>query len=354
MGQKTNPNILRLGKLKEWKSKYIEKKNTESSVVIFRDLEIRKFVFQLFANNGIKIQNCKTCYSGDSLYIYICYYNSTKPAMLTGKVKMQPTKLTSKLYKKKISGVRKATAKKQFYLTKTYQKVFKRHLRKESFMDPYFFDQKSQRLNAVKHFQSYTDGRNNETLNKQHKNLFISKILKGLSLFTDNKHNIFLNLKQLNKETILLQKIEKKNKHKIGKNLTKLRRFQQNEFFKKGFNLLYSFIISQQGPTFLAEFIALFLKKLKRPIFFLRFLKLALKILIPEKFSQFERIQIKVKGRFNGAPRSTHKFLNIGKNIPVLTLNSKIDYGESTAYTSNGTFGVKVWTYATIVKTHHV
>ena len=109
--------------------------------------------------------------------------------------------------------------------------------------------------------------------------------------------------------------------------------------------MLYNFVQSQQDPVFLAEFIAFYLKKLKRPNFFLRFLKLALITLTHEKYSQLQRIQIKIKGRFNGAPRANHKFINVGKNIPVLTLNSTISYGESTAYTPNGTFGVKVWTY---------
>ena len=67
MGQKTNPNILRLGKIKEWKSKYIEKKTTESSNIIFKDLEIRKFISQLFAKNELQVQNCKIAYSENSL-----------------------------------------------------------------------------------------------------------------------------------------------------------------------------------------------------------------------------------------------------------------------------------------------
>ena len=50
MGQKINPNILRIGKIKEWKSKYVEKKSTEFSTVLFRDLEIKKFIFQLQIN----------------------------------------------------------------------------------------------------------------------------------------------------------------------------------------------------------------------------------------------------------------------------------------------------------------
>ena len=46
MGQKTNPNILRLGKTKDWKSKYLEKKPTELSTYIFKDIEIQKFIFK--------------------------------------------------------------------------------------------------------------------------------------------------------------------------------------------------------------------------------------------------------------------------------------------------------------------
>lgn len=187
---------------------------------------------------------------------------------------------------------------------------------------------------------------NHKTLNRQHTNLFVAKILKGLTIFTNKKHNIFLNLKQINKEMTVFQTVSKKNRYKLKENIAKLRKFQQNEFFKKGLNILNNFAINAHSSLFLAEFIADYLKKLKRPNFFLRFLKIALKTLLDKKFSKFDRIQIKIKGRFNGAPRSSHKFINVGRNIPVLTLNSKIDYGESTAYTSNGTFGIKVWTYS--------
>lgn len=31
--------------------------------------------------------------------------------------------------------------------------------------------------------------------------------------------------------------------------------------------------------------------------------------------------------------------------IPLLKINSKIDYFEETAFTSNGTLGIKVWVY---------
>ena len=86
MGQKTNPNILRIGKIKEWKSKYIEKKTTESSTIILRDLEIKKFIYQLFAKNNLKVQNCRVYYSESSLHVYISYYSNIKSVLYTNSI----------------------------------------------------------------------------------------------------------------------------------------------------------------------------------------------------------------------------------------------------------------------------
>jgi ribosomal protein S3 len=351
MGQKTNPSILRLGKIKEWKSKYIEKKSTESCAVIFRDLEIKKFISHLFAQNELKVQNCRIYYSESSMHIYISYYNFL---IINKKTKLKLTNSYSKTFQNKILSVEKVNTKKQLYLAKTYRKEFTHQTPKELLQNYYFLYRKTQRLEAINNFKVYGDMRNYKTLNKQHTNLFVSKLLKGLTLFTKKKHNIFLNLKQTNKEISCLQRTSKKNKSKLKKDFAKLRKFQLTEFFKKGLNMLHTFTVSTQSAIFLAEFIANYLKKLKRPNFFLRFLKIALKTLLNKKFSKFERIQIKIKGRFNGAPRSNHKYINIGRNIPVLTINSNIDYGESTAYTSNGTFGIKVWTYSTNFKKDYV
>ena len=38
MGQKTNPNILRLGVTKNWKTEFFEKKKKELPLYIFNDL----------------------------------------------------------------------------------------------------------------------------------------------------------------------------------------------------------------------------------------------------------------------------------------------------------------------------
>lgn len=341
MGQKTNPNILRTGKIKEWKSKYIEKKSTDSSTIIFRDLEIKKFIFQIFAKNELKVQNCRVYYSEGSLQVYISYYSSFNFLTLNRKIKPKYVNKHLKTFYNKTVNI-----KKYLYTTKNYKKTLINQPQLELLQNHYFLNKKTQRLSVLNNLKTYQDNKNYKTFNQQQINLFISKILKSLTLFTNNKHNIFLNLKQINKETTLFQTISKKQKRKLKENITNLRKFQQNEFFQKGFSMLNTFVANAHSSLFLAILIANYLKKLKRPNFFLRFLRIALKILINKKYSMFEQVQIKIKGRFNGAPRSKHKIINIGRNIPVLTLNSQIEYAEYTAYTSNGTFGIKVWTYA--------
>jgi len=346
MGQKTNPNILRLGKTKDWKSKYLEKKPTELSTYIFKDIEIQKFIFKFFENNGFNVKTCKLYHSETSLHIYIAYHNLislnslNEKTSLKTKTKFKTAK--SKEFKSKNLRLTEKTLKSQFYTKKIYNKLFvTNHLLRKS----YFLDQKTQKLKSAVMYQTYLDAKAHSTLNNKNKNLFIQKIIKGLNLFTTNKQSIYLNLKQLNKEKKLFSVFSKTKKQRIAKNLTKLRRFQQNEFLKKGINLLYNFMSNSQSTNLLAEFIALCLKKIKRPNVFLRFLKTVLKLFIYKEFSKFKRIQIKIKGRFNGMPRASSKTINIGKNIPVLTINSKIDYSNTTAYTSNGTFGIKVWAY---------
>jgi len=149
--------------------------------------------------------------------------------------------------------------------------------------------------------------------------------------------NIFLTLKQLNKN--IKEKFNTEKIKSIKKGLVNIKKYEKNEFFKEGINTLYICSKKPNSSELLATFIATQLRKLKRHNFFLKFLKSTLAIL------ESQNIKIKIKGRFNGAPRAKHKIINVGNGVPALTMNSSIDYSEKTAYTSNGTFGVKVWIY---------
>lgn len=57
-----------------------------------------------------------------------------------------------------------------------------------------------------------------------------------------------------------------------------------------------------------------------------------------------EGIKIMCKGRIGGAEIARKEWAKEGK-IPLHTLRAKIDYGVSTAHTTYGCIGVKVWIY---------
>jgi small subunit ribosomal protein S3 len=74
----------------------------------------------------------------------------------------------------------------------------------------------------------------------------------------------------------------------------------------------------------------------------LGFLKQTILWLIKSKISCLIGIKIVIRGRFNKAPRARSNNIYFGK-FSLQTFNSKVDYYKSTAYTVNGTFGIKVW-----------
>ena len=135
-------------------------------------------------------------------------------------------------------------------------------------------------------------------------------------------------------------------KKKLNSLLVGFQKFQKNKFFKSGINLAYTCINRSNSSKLIANYIKFYLTKIKRPNFFLQFLKNILNVFIKQHFSKLNQIQIKIKGRLSGVPRAKNKLIKIGnKGIPVLTLNSNIDFCEETVFTANGTISVKVWTY---------
>jgi len=55
-------------------------------------------------------------------------------------------------------------------------------------------------------------------------------------------------------------------------------------------------------------------------------------------------VKIKVGGRLDGAEIARTEWLTAG-SLPLTTLRADVDYGESTAFTTYGTIGIKVWVY---------
>jgi Txe/YoeB family toxin of Txe-Axe toxin-antitoxin module len=175
-------------------------------------------------------------------------------------------------------------------------------------------------------------------------NYFLNSLCESLSKFVDKKIKIFLTLQQLNKN--LVNRLDNKKIKILKKSLVKLNRYQhkRNPFFMEGLNTLFVCSQRQNSANLIAEFISTQLKNLKHHNFFLRFIKRCLTTFKNSGYSKLEGLKIKIKGRINRRPRARHRFYKMGKEIPLLSIDSKIHYAEKTSFTPNGTLGVKVWT----------
>ena len=354
MGLKTNENILRLGKTKEWKSKYIEKKSNESSVFAFKDLELQKFIYKFFSQSGLSVNNCKITFSEKFLHIFVSYFTlPTANSSIYQDNSRQKIKISFKKKKSKRCNTKENALKKKISNYFIYNKKhFHENIYKiigvnkyENVINHYYFiDKRFRRLALVNFYNDYSDIKNYTNIAHLKTNLFIKRLLKILNLFLGKKKAIRLSLEQLNNDSSILKTLSNKKKNLIITNLLKLRKFQKNDFFKVGVTLIYCCVSSDKSSEMLAKYIAYYFKIFKRHKFFLNFLKNTLKIFVNKNFSEIKRIKISIKGRFNGAPRAKKHVIEIG-TPPSMTLNSKINYSESTSFTSNGTFGIKVWTY---------
>ena len=121
-----------------------------------------------------------------------------------------------------------------------------------------------------------------------------------------------------------------------------LQKFRYTPFFKEGINLIFLSVYKHNSSKLLTKFIEIQLKTIKRHKFFMTFLKKTLTLFLNSNFSKIKGVRIKLKGRLNGVPRAKHKILNVG-DIPIQTIDSIVDYSESTIHNSNGSYGIKVW-----------
>lgn len=304
MGQKTNARIFRLGiDKKNWEQKYIEKNTEESSLYLYKTLEIRKYINRIFDLYKIKIHNCKIFYSHNSLNIFISFCLTEKTTQIISKNFVK--------YRKKLS----IRTKYLHIQRKKKKNILSRNL-------------KLKQIIILKKFE----------------NTFITSLTK----YTKGKINIFVKLQNLN-----IFKQLTYNQIKNCKNIFKqLKKFTKNSFFKEAINVLFINISKRKSARLLADFVSYQFKLnqiktdqvriSRKDNYFLGFLKQTVKLLINADVSCITGIKIIIKGRFNKAPRAKSSLIQFGK-FSLQSFRSKIDYYPSTAYTINGTFGVKVW-----------
>lgn len=357
MGRKANPIILRIDKTYASKAKYIEKKSLESPIYNFKNIEIENFIKQFFNSYGLSIHDLKLSFFNSTLYIFVSYFSTLKANAIiknvvheNRKIKFLPKKVKySTDYVKLINHTRKHNF---------YKKASEKCKENNSELQPNSTIVTTSKVNKerslnlkripsatrarfLKYFANYDISKKYDNISSFNSNTFLTKFFESLSLFTKQKINFSLVLKPINTE--IKQEITKKNIKTLKKNLVRLRKYEKNKFFKEGINIMFLSVIQKNSAELLAKFIAQELQKQKRHNFFIRFLKNTLTQFHKKAFLYIKGIKIQIKGRFNGAPRARHKILEIKNGVPAMTINSKIDYFEASSFTTNGTFGVKVW-----------
>lgn len=362
MAQKINSNIFRLGiKKNEWKYKYFENTKEEFSLYAYQSLEIKKFLQRFLTINGLMFHDFKLQYTDNTLHIFISYYTTSKAALLVNKINTdQKLKVKKRNFYLKPKKKRKKTTqiislkKRLFKLRRFFSIYYKSNKKtKKCFRKKYirkFKDEKTQyivkkqlkkRIILLKNYKNNLKMKNYKNVHHLKLNSFSEQLLESLSIYTNKKFNIFITFQNLNKGLSL--NLNNSQAKFLKKKLLELRHESRNKFFKKTINILVITVIIENSAQLLAEFIASQLSIMKKHNFFLIFIKRFLITLLSEKnFSNISGVKFTIKGRFNGAPRAHQRNYVIG-NVPIQTIDANINYYQATSYTSNGTFGIKVW-----------
>jgi len=331
MGQKTNSNLLRLNIRKnEWNSKYFEKNKEEFTVFNYQNIQIQHYLKEMFEKFGIILHDCKIQFNQNCLYIFVSYYVTKKSQFIINnsatsnklKIKQQKLKQNTKV-RQKNKNISKLNLS-DFQVNSSNKRT----------------QFKIKRLALINKYRKYSQMKtnyNNAVLNNK---TFFQKILENLSVYTNYKYNIFLTTQNLNKGLTI--KLDNKEVSVLKKKIFLFKRYTNQPFFKESFNILISSAKINNSGKLISEYIALQISLLKKHNYFLIFLKQLLEFIIKIKISHLKGIKIAIKGKFNNAPRAKTKIISIG-NIPIQTLKKNINYHESTSYTKNGTFGIKVW-----------
>jgi Ribosomal protein S3, C-terminal domain len=170
---------------------------------------------------------------------------------------------------------------------------------------------------------------------------FTKVFFKSFTFFLSQNLKISLILKCLNKN--LKRALPKASIRTLSKKASSISRFNRNKFFNEGANLMFLMSSKKELAEILASYITTSIKNFKKHKLFLKFIKKGLYCFAKRQSTVIKAIKIQLKGRINGADRARSYVIKVGKRVSLLTLGSRINYFESTAFTPDGTLSVKVW-----------
>ena len=216
-----------------------------------------------------------------------------------------------------------------YYLKKKIKALFKTHKLTNTHSLPFFT--KTLTKIKLKNTKNYNDivSRN-----------FFKPIFEVIKNYDFNIFNINLNLKQIN----LSKNINKSEYQILKQKLGQLWWFQSQPYYKQGLNAILLLLKFPQMVEFFTEYVAEEMQNHKRQHFFLNFIQKGLILFNKSMLYPSKNIKIKINGRFNGAPRSKQRIIEIGEKISVISADTRLYYSEKISISKRGgTFGIKVW-----------
>lgn len=191
---------------------------------------------------------------------------------------------------------------------------------------------------------------------------FLEKLIESLNIFTPQKldtiitlhetranlHDMaFLNKTEQNFIPYFLNKeyqfVFLKKNQLVRKIISQLRQYKNAVFFEETIQLVFLLVYRLNNPKLFTRFIASQFKSKKNHYFFFRFVRKVLSLFLLNRLFKIKSVKMTIKGRINGSKRSKKRSILIGKQMPLMFLDSNIEYSKSTTYGPHGTFGVKVW-----------
>jgi len=279
MGQKVNSTIFNLGLINsEYNSKYLAKNKNESTLFLYKDVEIKNYIDRIFELYGFIVQTIKIDYSTTKIKIFLKFYRQQNKK----KIPNLPLKIS----------------------------------------------------NSSKKLVTFIINR---------------YILTSLNLYLKNK-KIEIKVQNLNEKFKKNFLKTRKELRDYKKGIKSFRRFTKKNFYNKDFiqnrDFIKAILISlyeKNSSKIIAKLIAINLEKRKKRQFYLFFiLKTVIQYGLKSKYSNVKGFKLVVNGRLNGRPRAKKFLFQLGQ-ISLHSFRSDISYYEETAYTTNGTFGIKVW-----------
>lgn len=319
-------------------SSYYETNKEEFTLLNSQRIQIEQYLHNFFLQHNLLLQRVVFQLNDKSLHLILHYfflsYDNTPLKKRTFKASYRLKKVQRRRPSfKQTQKQKKESLEKSFDL---YQLLIWAKVKK-----PRKVLIKFKKIRIVTLYKRFFNRIRYKTLGVLKSHFFHEHLLETISLFTKRKFHISLVFKNINRGINVI--FDDSERSFLKKQSLLLKRYSKKDFFKDCLNIFVIAAKISNSSKLFSYIISEHLRHLRYHKPFLAFVSRLLKILIfPKKFL-LKGIKLIINGRLNNKSRSSSFLVRLG-SIPTVTKSSElIDYSESTCYTKNGTFGVKVW-----------